>query len=194
MPPLEVHQRGRPGSKNRIGHPLLIIPDSWLAQAVRGRAEHAGLKYSLDSVVSMHHNFIGLLQPDSAEIIGDLAEGLVVAGYSPDRVIEAVGSRDARRIYVAVQFHPEFERTLSWATGIFSYIVAGSTRDAAVARSLFDSFREDISAWLWLRGRSLHELPTTGSSEWARVDGHSSEEGRSTDELSRTSLNATHAG
>jgi gamma-glutamyl-gamma-aminobutyrate hydrolase PuuD len=191
MPPLEVHQRGRPSSKNPIDHPLLIIPDSWLAQAVRGRAEHACLKYSLDAVSSMHHNFIGLLQPDSAGIIGDLAEGLVVAGYSPDRVIEAVGAKDPRRIYVAVQFHPEFARTLSWASGIFSYVVAGSTRDALVDRSLLEAFRKDILAWLWLCGRTLHDLQTPLTAELARFDGHAQEPGRRTDELSEATRGST---
>jgi gamma-glutamyl-gamma-aminobutyrate hydrolase PuuD len=195
LPPPAAHQRGRPGSGKPIEHPLLIVPDSWLAQAVRGRAEHAGLRYSLDSVVSMHHNFIGLLQPDGVGIIGKLAEGLVVEGYSPDGNIEAVGSRDPRHIYVGVLFRPQFSRTLSWASGIFSTIVAGSARDAVVARSLFDSFREDIFAWLWLCGRNLHGLQRAESDGQASAGEPATEQARSTDELSSgTAASALHVG
>jgi gamma-glutamyl-gamma-aminobutyrate hydrolase PuuD len=158
MPPLLAHRQGRPIFKNFIGHPLVIVQGSWLAQVVRARAEHAGQRDYLDDVLTQHHNFIGVLATGSEEIIGDLADGLVVAGYAPDRVIEAIASADPRRVYIAVQFHPEYVRTLSWARGIFSYVVEAATRDAEISRALYESFREDILAWLWLNARTLHAL------------------------------------
>lgn len=190
MPPLLVHQRGRRGSPSPIAHPLLIVQDSWLAQAVRGAGEHASLKYCLEAVPSMHHNFIGLLQPHSAGMLGKLGEGLVVAAYAPDGVIEAIGPKDPRRIFVGVQFRPELARTLAWASGIFSYVVAGGSRDAVVDRSLLESFREDICAWLWLCGRTLHDLQAPGRNDLAGLDGRGQED-RSTDELSE--IPAVHA-
>jgi hypothetical protein len=162
MPPLLAHRRGRPAFKNFIGHPLIIVQDSWLAQVLRGKAEHAALRYYLDEVWTQHQNFVGILHPTSMEVLGDLAWGLVVAGYSPDGVIEAFASPDPRRIYVAVQFHPEYQRALAWASSLFSYIVEGATRDAGIERSHYESFRQDILAWLWQCARALHQLKTTG--------------------------------
>lgn len=192
MPPLLVHRRGRPNSPSPIAHPLHIVQASWLAQAVRGSSEYASLKYCLDAVPSMHHNFIGLFRPPSADVVGKLAGGLAVAGYAPDGVIEAIGSRDPRRIFVGVQFHPELARTLAWASGIFSYVVASGTRDALVGRSLYESFREDIFAWLWRCARSLHDLQAPMRKDRDRLDGHAQDQGRSTDELSEVSAVQAH--
>jgi putative glutamine amidotransferase len=196
MPPLLAHRRGRPIFKNFIGHPLIIVAESWLAQAVRGKAKHAALHYYLDDVWTQHHNFVGILRPNSMEVIGDLACGLVVAGYSPDRVIEAIASQDPQRVYVAVQFHPEYQRTLAWASCIFSYIVEAAARDADIDRSKYEAFRTDILAWLWQCARSLHDLSATKSAAGlASANGHAAIM-RQTDELHSTERDAApvHAG
>ena len=93
--------------------------------------------FFLDRYCDCIHNFIGLLRPDSMQVIGDLAEGLEVVGYAPDRIIEAVASKDPRRMFWAVQFHPEYMRSLAWASGIFSSIVESSSRDAPIPRAQF---------------------------------------------------------
>jgi putative glutamine amidotransferase len=193
MPPLLAHRKGRPIFKNFIGHPLIIVQNSWLAQAIRARTDHAGLRYYLDDVLSQHHNFIGVLATDSMKVIGDLADGLVVAGYAPDRVIEAIASEDPRRVYIAVQFHPEYARALSWASGIFSYVVEAAARDAAIDRTLFESFHEDVLAWLWLSARTLHALQSSeGRNEQASSN---ATESRTTDELQdRRVAVPAHAG
>jgi gamma-glutamyl-gamma-aminobutyrate hydrolase PuuD len=186
MPPLLTHRQGRPIFKNFIGHPLIIVQNSWLAQAVRGEVPHAPLRYYLDDVLSQHHNFIGvLLDPASMEVIGDLADGLVISAYSPDRVIEAIASKDPRRIYVAVQFHPEYVRTLAWANCIFRYIVAGARRDAAIDRSVFEPFREELLAWLWLRAKTLHELKSASADAELSGSEGPMNGGRSTDALTK---------
>lgn len=122
------------------------------------------------------------------EVMGDLAAGLVVSGYSPDRVIEAIASKDPRRIYVAVQFHPEYVRSLAWASGIFGYVVEGAARDAAIDRALFESFRQDILTWLWQCARALHALRTTGTA--GALDGS---DGRANAERRTDGLQQEHA-
>ena len=184
MPPLLQHRRGKPVFKNFIAHPLIIIPNSWLAQAVRGKTEHAALRYYLDEVWTQHQYFIGVLHPDSMQITGDLAEGLVVSAYAPDGVIEAIGSQDLRRIYIAVQFHPEYVRTLAWSSGIFSYVVEGAARDAAIDRAVLESFRQDLLAWLWLCARTLHQLKASSLAVGLPGSRERTEELRSTDALS----------
>ncbi len=188
MPPLLAHHRGRPISKNFISHPVIIVPNSWLAQAVQGRTAHAGLRYYLDAVWTQHHNFVGILHPQSLEVTGDLAAGLIVAGYSPDRVIEALASQDPRRTFVAVQFHPEYVRTLAWASSLFGYIVQSAARDAPINRAVYEAFREDILAWLWQCARTLHTLRSSESvNEMASANGQASE-ARTTDAIQRVTI------
>jgi putative glutamine amidotransferase len=162
-PPLLAHRRGRPIFKNLIRHPLHIVPHSLLAQAVKNRGMHAASRPYLDEVFSQHHNFIGVVQPDTMQVMGNLAHGLMVVGYAPDGVVEAIAAKDPRRLYWAVQFHPEYMRTLSWAASLFSFIVEGAARDASIPRALFESFRKEVLAWLWLYGRTLHDLRPSSS-------------------------------
>jgi putative glutamine amidotransferase len=185
MPALLKHRRGRPVFKNFTDHPVYIVPESVLARAVGGGGERAARRYYLDQVLTQHHNFIGLLRPDSMQVIGDLAEGLEVVGYAPDRIIEAVASKDPRRMFWAVQFHPEYMRSLAWASGIFSSIVESSSRDAPIPRAQFEYFREEVLAWLWLCGRTLHELKTDTPESVANASGRSPVAMRETDELSK---------
>jgi hypothetical protein len=102
-------------------------------------------------------------------------------------VIEAIASKDwLRRMYWAVQFHPEYAKDLAWANAIFSYVVQGCARDMGIDRGQFELFREDVLAWLWLRGRALHELQqqATGKSGPAGPSGPAGGE-RQTDALLR---------
>jgi gamma-glutamyl-gamma-aminobutyrate hydrolase PuuD len=151
MPPLLAHRRGRPIYKNLINHhhPLLIRQRSWLAQAVRGRGERRPPRYHLDAVLSQHHNFIGVCVPGSEEIMGHLAPGLQVVGTAPDGVIEAIADADPLRVFIAVQFHPEYVTSLEWSMGIFTYHVDACARYAALPRAELEAFRDDVCVWLW---------------------------------------------
>jgi putative glutamine amidotransferase len=158
--PLLQHRRGRAIFKNLVEHPVYVVPGSWLAQAVRSRGDYAGQRYYLDAVFSQHHNFVGVVHPGTSDsVIGTLAEDLVVIGYAPDGVIEAIASRDARHKYWAVQFHPEYMRTQAWASSLFSFVVEQSCADTVLPAAFFESMKEDIFAWLWLRVSTLHERP-----------------------------------
>jgi putative glutamine amidotransferase len=151
MPPLLAHRRGRPDYKNLITHhhPLMIRQRSWLAQAVRGRGERRPPRYYLDAVLSQHHNFVGVCVPGSEGIMGQLAPGLRVVGTAPDGVIEAIADADPLRVFIAVQFHPEYVTSLEWSMGIFTYHVDACARYAALPRAEFEAFRDDVCAWLW---------------------------------------------
>lgn len=151
MPPLLAHWRGRPIFRTLINyhHPLIIRQRSWLAQAVCGHGERRPPRYHIGAVLSQHHNFIGVCLPGSEEIVGDLAPGLQVVGIAPDGVIEAIADTDPQRVFVAVQFHPEYVSELQWSVGIFSYHVEACARYAAFPRSELESYREEIATWLW---------------------------------------------
>lgn len=151
MPPLLAHRRGRPIYKNLINHhhPLMIRQRSWLAQAVRGRGERRPPRYHLDAVLSQHHHFVGVCVPGSEGILGHLAPGLRVVGTAPDGVIEAITDADPLRVFIAVQFHPEYVTSLEWSMGIFTYHVDACARYAALPRSELEAFRDDVCAWLW---------------------------------------------
>jgi putative glutamine amidotransferase len=151
MPPLLAHRRGRPVYKNLINHhhPLMIRQRSWLAQAVRGRGERRPPRYHLDAVLSQHHNFVGVCVPGSEGIMGQLAPGLRVVGTAPDGVIEAIADADPLRVFIAVQFHPEYVTSLEWSMGIFTYHVDACARYAALPRAELEAFRDDVCAWLW---------------------------------------------
>jgi len=151
MPPLLAHRRGRPTLPNLINHhhPLLIQQRSWLAQAVRGRGERRTPRYHVDAVLSQHHNFVGVCLPGSDEILGHLAHGLQVVGTAPDGVIEAIADTNPQRVFVAVQFHPEYVTELSSSMGIFTWYVDTCARHATLPRAELESFREDVCAWLW---------------------------------------------
>jgi len=151
MPPLLAHCRGRPVYKNLINHyhPLMIRQRSWLAQAVRGRGERRPPRYHLDAVLSQHHNFVGVCVPGTEGIMGHLAPGLRVVGTAPDGVIEAIADADPLRVFIAVQFHPEYVTSLEWSMGIFTYHVDACARYAALPRAEFEAFRDEVCAWLW---------------------------------------------
>jgi len=151
MPPRLSHHRGRPVYKNLINHhhPLMIRQRSWLAQAVRGRGERRPPRYHLDAVLSQHHNFVGICVPGSEGIMGHLAPGLRVVGTAPDGVIEAIADADPLRVFIAVQFHPEYVTSLEWSMGIFTYHVDACARYAALPRAELEAFRDDVCAWLW---------------------------------------------
>jgi gamma-glutamyl-gamma-aminobutyrate hydrolase PuuD len=151
MPPLLSHRRGRPIYKNLINnhHPILIRQRSWLAQAVRGRGAGRPPRYHLDAVLSQHHNFVGVYIPGSEEIIGHLAPGLQFVATAPDGVIEAIADVDPLRVFIAVQFHPEYVTALEWSMGIFTYHVDACTRYAALPRADIEALRDDVCTWLW---------------------------------------------
>jgi len=178
MPPLLSHRRGRPIYKNLINHhhPLIIRQRSWLAQAVRGRGERRPPRYHLDAVLSQHHNFIGVCMPDTEEIMGHLASSLHVVGTAPDGVIEAIADSDPLRVFIAVQFHPEYVTSLEWSMGIFTYHVDACARYAVLPRAELEAFRDDVRTWLWhvIRQRftSDEQEPTHISTN---TNGHSEE-------------------
>jgi putative glutamine amidotransferase len=163
MPPLLAHRRGRPVYKNLINHshPLIIRQRSWLAQAVRGRGERRPPRYYLDAVLSQHQNFIGVCGPGTEEIIGQLAPGLQVVGTAPDGVIEAIADTNPLRVFIAVQFHPEYVTSLEWSMGIFTYYVDACARYAAFPRAELQEFQDDVCAWLWhaIRERFIGDKP-----------------------------------
>jgi putative glutamine amidotransferase len=151
MPPLLAHRRGRPIYKNLINHhhPLMIRQRCWLAQAVRGRGERRPPRYYLDAVLSQHHNFVGICVPGTEGIMGHLAPGLRVVGTAPDGVIEAITDADPLRVFIAVQFHPEYVTSLEWSMGIFTYHVDACARYGALPRTEIEAFRDDVCTWLW---------------------------------------------
>jgi putative glutamine amidotransferase len=153
--PLLKHGRGRPLFEHLVSHPLHVVPGTWLAQAIRSPGRP---RYALDQVLSQHHNFVGRLTTDSMEVIGDLAQALLVVGYSPDRVIEALGAKDQRRFYAGVQFHPEYDPSQAWAQGIFRLFVQHCAQSTSLLSTQDESLREEIFAWLWLHARASHGL------------------------------------
>ena len=178
MPPLLAHRRGRPVYKNLINHyhPLVIRQRSWLAQAVRGRGERRPPRYYLDAVLSQHHNFIGVCVPSSAEIMGHLAPGLQVVGTAPDGVIEAIADADPLRVFIAVQFHPEYVTSLEWSMGIFTYHVDACARYAALPRAELEAFRDDVCPWLWQAIRQRFTRGEQGPAHRsARTNSHTEE-------------------
>jgi putative glutamine amidotransferase len=178
MPPLLAHRRGRPVYKNLINHhhPLMIRQRSWLAQAVRGRGERRPPRYHLDAVLSQHHNFIGVCVPGSEEIMGHLAPGLQVVGTAPDGVIEAIADADPLRVFIAVQFHPEYVTSLEWSMGIFTYHVDACARYAALPRAELEAFRDDVCAWLWHAIRQRFTEDEQGSTQRpSHTNSHSKE-------------------
>jgi putative glutamine amidotransferase len=172
MPPLLSHRRGRPIYKNLVNHhhPLIIRQRSWLAQAVRGRGERRPPRYHLDAVLSQHHNFIGVCMSGSGEIMGHLAPGLHVVATAPDGVIEAIEDADPQRVFIAVQFHPEYVTSLEWSMGIFTYHVDACARYAALPRTELETFREDVRAWLW---HTIRQRFTGGEQESTYISAHS---------------------
>jgi hypothetical protein len=172
MPPLLSHRRGRPVYKNLINHhhPLMIRQRSWLAQAVRGRGERPPPRYHLDAVLSQHHNFVGVCVPGSEGIMGHLAPGLQVVGTAPDGVIEAIADTDPLRVFIAVQFHPEYVTSLEWSMGIFTYHVDACARYAALPRAELETFRDDVRAWLWY---TIRQRFTGGEQESTHISTHS---------------------
>jgi gamma-glutamyl-gamma-aminobutyrate hydrolase PuuD len=180
MPPLLEHRRGRPSVQNWITHPLIITPETWLARAVQGRGAHQPPRLSLDAVLTQHHQYIGFVRPHSGEVVGYLAPGLEVVAYSPDQVIEAIADRDPRRVYVGVQFHPEYVRFFAWAMGIFTYVIDASMRYAPLSRTYLESFREGIRTWLWLYGTAPRIR--SGSTPLALANGHQRQQWRTQDE------------
>jgi putative glutamine amidotransferase len=178
MPPLLSHRRGRPIYKNLVNHhhPLIIRQRSWLAQAVRGRGERRPPCYHLDAVLSQHHNFIGVCLPGSIEIMGHLAPGLHIVATAPDGVIEAIADADPQRVFIAVQFHPEYVTSLEWAMGIFTHHVDACARYAVLPRAELEAFRDDVRAWLW---HTIRQRFTGGEQESihlsAHANGHSEE-------------------
>jgi len=178
MPPLLAHRRGRPTYKNLVNHhhPLMIRQRSWLAQAVRGRGERHPPRYHIDAVLSHHHNFIGVCVPGSEEIMGHLAPGLRVVGIAPDGVIEAIADADPLRVFIAVQFHPEYVTELSWSMGIFTYHVDACARYAALPRAELEALRDEVCAWLWHAIRQRFTGGEPGPTHRsARTNGHTEE-------------------
>jgi gamma-glutamyl-gamma-aminobutyrate hydrolase PuuD len=176
MPPLLEHRRGRPHVQNWITHPLIIKPETWLAQAVQGRGTQQPPRHCLDAVLSQHHQSIGFVRPHSQEVVGHLAPDLEVVAFSPDRVIEAIADRDPRRVYVGVQFHPEYVRFFTWALGIFTHLVDASMLYAPLSRPYLESCRESIQTWLWLSARAPRI--TSGSTPLALTNEHLYEQRR----------------
>jgi gamma-glutamyl-gamma-aminobutyrate hydrolase PuuD len=178
MPPLLAHRRGRPIYRNLINHhhPLMIRQRSWLAQAVRGRGERRPPRYHLDAVLSQHHNFIGVCMPGSEEIMGHLAPGLHVVGTAPDGVIEAIADANPLRVFIAVQFHPEYVTSLEWSMGIFTYHVDACARYAVLPRAELEAFRDDVCTWLWhaIRQRFTGDEPESTHLS-ANTNGHTEE-------------------
>lgn len=178
LPPLLAHRRGRPVYKNLINHyhPLVIRQRSWLAQAVCGRGERRPLRYYLDAVLSQHHNFIGVCVPSSEEIMGHLAPGLQVVGTAPDGVIEAIADADPLRVFIAVQFHPEYVTSLEWSMGIFTYHVDACARYATLPRAELEAFRDDVCTWLWQAIRQRFTRGERGPAhKSARTNSHTEE-------------------
>ena len=179
MPPLLEHRRGRPNVQNWITHPLIIKPETWLAQAVRGRGTQHPPRHFLDAVLTQHHQYIGFVRPDSQEVVGYLAPGLEVVAYSPDQIIEAIADRDRRRVYVGVQFHPEYVRFFAWAMGIFTSLVDASALYTPLSRTYLESCREGIRTWLWLYG-TAPQIPSV-STPLALANGQQREQRRTDD-------------
>jgi len=178
MPPLLAHRRGRPTYKNLVNHhhPLMIRQRSWLAQAVRGRGERRPPRYHIDAVLSHHHNFIGVCVPGSEEIMGHLAPGLRVVGIAPDGVIEAIADADPLRVFIAVQFHPEYVTSLEWSMGIFTYHVDACARYATLPRAELEALRDEICAWLWHTVRQRFTGGEPGPAHRpTRTNGHTEE-------------------
>jgi putative glutamine amidotransferase len=94
---LDQHVTGREGTIEhgdpRLGHaehPVFIEPGSLLAKAVGGAA-------TIERAWSFHH-----------QVLGRVADGLVVTGRSADGLIEAVEHSEAGRAWtLGVQWHPE---------------------------------------------------------------------------------------
>jgi len=81
--------------------------------------------------------------------MGQLAPGLQVVRIAPDGVIEAIADADPLRVFIAVQFHPEYVTELSWSMGIFTYYVDACARYAALPRAELEVLRDDVCIWLW---------------------------------------------
>ncbi len=81
--------------------------------------------------------------------MGHLAPGLRVVATAPDGVIEAIADSDPQRVFIAVQFHPEYVTSLEWSMGIFTYHVDACAHYAALPRTELEVFRDDVRTWLW---------------------------------------------
>jgi Peptidase C26 len=135
-PLLRHSARGRVSSSNWSMHPIHVHgPESRLALAVRGRGQLD--RYTIDPVLSMHHQAVETLAP-----------GLVLSASAPDGVIEAFEETSSARWWVGVQFHPEWMTHLAWSLGLFSALVEASRSYSCVPREELEPSLDEIQCWL----------------------------------------------
>ena len=89
---------------------------------------------------------------------------------APDGVIEAIADSDPQRVFIAVQFHPEYVTSLEWSMGIFTYHVDACARYAALPRAELETFRDDVRTWLW---HTIRQRFTAGEQESTHIPVHS---------------------
>lgn len=155
MPPLLSHRgRGRISADNWVEHPVTIYPKSRLGSIIRGREEKVPYRQHLEAVLSMHHQIVGYITPE-AQIVGNLAQNLIVSATAPDGVIEGIEDSDPRRFWVAVQFHPEWVVYLGWSLRIFSALVEASAAYATLPPSLAESLGGEVCGWIRQCDRNL---------------------------------------
>jgi GMP synthase-like glutamine amidotransferase len=106
-----------------------------LALALRGNSELD--RYTIDSVLSMHHQVVETLAPD-----------LMLSATSPDGVIEAFEVTVSARWWVGVQFHPEWMTHLTWSLSLFTALVEASRSYSNVPREELEPFLDEIQGWL----------------------------------------------
>jgi putative glutamine amidotransferase len=135
-PLLRHSARGRVSSSNWSMHPIHVHgAESRLALAVRGRGQLD--RYTIDPVLSMHHQAVETLAP-----------GMVLSASAPDGVIEAFEETSSARWWVGVQFHPEWMTHLTWSLGLFSSLVEASRSYSSVRREELEPSLDDIKCWL----------------------------------------------
>jgi putative glutamine amidotransferase len=145
-PLLRHHARGRVSSSNWSMHPIHVHgPESRLALAVRGRGQLD--RYTIDPVLSMHHQAVEALAP-----------GMVLSASAPDGVIEAFEETASARWWVGVQFHPEWMTHLSWSLGLFTALVEASRSYSSVPREELEPSLEEIQCWLRQKDSMLLHL------------------------------------
>jgi putative glutamine amidotransferase len=123
MPPLLPHRaRGRVKVGHWAQHPVTVAPQSRLGAILRASGAPVPARQPIEAVLSMHHQIVGYVTP-AAQIVGDLAPGLVVNATAPDGVFEGIEASDSRRYWIGVQFHPEWQAA-DWTHRLFQSLVA----------------------------------------------------------------------
>jgi gamma-glutamyl-gamma-aminobutyrate hydrolase PuuD len=152
MPALLRHQpRGRLIPDNFCKHPVRLHPQSHLAKLVQGDPFTATL--TIDEVLSMHHQAVGYVMPNS-RIVGSLAPKQRVAAIAFDGVIEALEDVDPQIFWLGVQFHPEWDDHLAWAQNLFHGFVEACRAYIPLTHEQLEELRPTIQTWV----RS-HDLP-----------------------------------